>query len=266
MLQISLFRESYHHAKRRQAANQHLAQSATLQSSLPSSGQMIINHSVLRRRTQSQSKTFGVIISCQNIDVFFFPPPCVSYSPILINHSRDPRGGSRAGITGSGGFRQSGDGWGLVKHVQLRRGFPKTTNRWQTGEVFQRVCEGERGQERSNFKSWGDLSYRHEPRWVVPVRKTLKHPETPFSDWHSYSSGGLETWGMAMPYIQKSFWVSLYAEFPKILHSKQTDVTVQPWSSEENLCFLLSVVNVLLMPVVVSRFNTYDGICVCELW
>lgn len=79
------------------------------------------------------------------------------------------------------------------------------------------------------FKSW-DLSYRHDPRRVVPVHKALKHPEL-----HSLIDtvthlvgGGLETWMTAMLYIQKAFRVSIRCSLGKTEQSDQTDVLYIP--------------------------------------
>ncbi len=89
MLEILLLSESYHHAKRRQAANQNAGTISFIAiiHRLPAVKRLSIIVFDMQNRIQSQ--TFGVIISCQTIDVFLLKH-CfaqLDLKHIQINHS-----------------------------------------------------------------------------------------------------------------------------------------------------------------------------------
>lgn len=132
---------------------------------LPAVKRLAIN--VFDMQNKIQSQPFGVIISCQNIDVFlpqkqFFAQ--LDLNHIQINHSRNSLGSLLLGSLGSAGVSQK---------RAAEEGLSKTTMRSHVGEI----SKEREGQKRSKSKLGGP-SYRHDSGGVVPVPvpKPLKHP------------------------------------------------------------------------------------------
>lgn len=118
MLAILLLCESYHHAKRRQAANQITISSAIISTYQRSNDYQ--SHSDMQNRIQSQ--TFAVIISCLYIYIFFL-------SSIFFLLNLKTFRSITAGIHGITGVRITGISRGWLRVSQKRAaekgGFPK---------------------------------------------------------------------------------------------------------------------------------------------
>lgn len=137
---LLLLCKSYHHAKRRRAANHQCNQPHCNHLYLPAAVKRLsITVSDMQNRIQSQ--VLRVIISCQNVDVFF--PQAFQRSIRPKTHS----GRSQRESVGSLGVRITGIGRGGLRVSQKRAseegggGFPKP----QLGEISRE----QEGQEES---------------------------------------------------------------------------------------------------------------------